>query len=151
MIPQMTVVADLMALSNSLLLALLELSLSLSLSLSLLLDDPVVIDASWITCARSFLEAHSQAAHRGKQEQQSLQQTLLPLAVHLKERLTVSQSVSRASRQADRQTARHNLGLFSDGLGYKQWGAAGIPGWSVVEWKCTQPPTVSSAVLLRAS
>ena len=49
-------------------------------------------------------------------------------------RQAVSHAVSQASRQADRQTETHSLGLFSDGLGYKQWGALGVPQQAVAEW-----------------
>ena len=38
-------------------------------------------------------------------------------------RPAVSQAVSWASRQADRQTETHSLGIFSGGLAYKQRGA----------------------------
>ena len=53
---------------------------------------------------------------------------LLPSAVHLEERLTVSQSVSESGKQsvrqsvgqAGRQTETHSLGFFSGRLGFKQ-------------------------------
>ena len=55
---------------------------------------------------------------------------LLPSAVHLEERLTVSQSVSWSGKQSvtqsvgqtGRQTETHSLGFFSGRLGYKQRG-----------------------------
>ena len=72
-------------------------------------------------------------------------QILLPSAVHLEERLTVSESVSylgkqsitqsigqAGGRQADRNT---QFGFFfNDGLGYKQWGALCMPQQPAVEW-----------------
>ena len=81
----------------------------------------------------------------------------LPPAVHLKERLKVSQSarysgkqsvtpsVGQAGRQTDRQKPTV-LGFFSDGLGYKQWGTPFVTEQPAVKGKCTRPPTVKSAV-----
>ena len=60
------------------------------------------------------------------------QKILLPSAVHLEERLTVSQSVRQASSQSDRST---HFGFFVSGRhGSKQWGDLRKPGQAVVEW-----------------
>ena len=67
---------------------------------------------------------------------------LLPSAVHLEERLAVSQSVSESGKhsgrqsvgQAGRQTETHSLGFFSGTLGYKQRGEQQLFEQAMVEW-----------------
>ena len=67
---------------------------------------------------------------------------LLPSAVHLEERLTVSQSVSYSGKQsvrqsvgqAGKQTETHSLGFFGGRHGYKQQGEQQLSGQAVVEW-----------------
>ena len=81
----------------------------------------------------------------------SLWQILLPSAVHLKKRLTVSQSVSQSGKQsvrqsvgqAGRQTETHSLGFFSGRLGIKQWGEQILPEQAMVErpvWSAQSGP-----------
>ena len=71
----------------------------------------------------------------------NLRKILMPLAVHLEERLTVSQqSVSQASshsdsqsgKQAGRQKETHSF--FRGRLGYKQWGEQCLSKQGMVEW-----------------
>ena len=72
------------------------------------------------------LSQYNSHRHPSQGRQKGLGKTRSPKfyclsAMHLKER--PNQSVSQASRQADRQTETHSLGFFSGGLGYKQRGS----------------------------
>ena len=67
---------------------------------------------------------------------------LLPSAVHLEERLIVSQSVNQSGKQSVRQsvgqagtqTETHSLGFFSGTLGYQQWEKREPSEQAMVQW-----------------